>query len=394
MIAFQFERPACQRKHGETCLSFFFINLNFTESLYLILFINSGQSVITGVAMSERDWLIPGVALTFLMGSMALLVMPSVSGLLPALSILPAWIAAAALIAGLYGFAWMMLHGIAQPLLGTVRFAREHKGRLLIVASAILLAGLNMIAFMWVKPLLNYLVPFWADPLLASWDRILFLGHEPWQVLDWFSFPAMGMVYHPVWFLVMIDSLLMAAFAPASPGKSAVLLNYFVLWSVIGPLIHCLLPAAGPIFYERMGYGSRFGGLDGGAEATAVANYLWSIYASESFGAGSGISAMPSMHVTISSWVVLAFYMFARPWLPLALVFWLLIFLLSISLGWHYAVDGLVGAVAAAACHLALMGIFRMRMEGNSAAAKGASVRANPCLSVQAGSGELPRLGS
>ena len=47
-----------------------------------------------------------------------------------------------------------------------------------------------MIAFMWTKPLLNF-VPFWADPLLARADRLLFLGTDPWKLLDWMnSIPA------------------------------------------------------------------------------------------------------------------------------------------------------------------------------------------------------------
>jgi hypothetical protein len=310
--------------------------------------------------MQERSWLFPSVGLTFLAGAVALLLIPSVSGLLPALAILPAWMAAAGLISGLYGFAWMMSHGIDRPTAEVATYVSRNWRKLVFVALVILLAGLNMIAFMWVKPLLNYLIPFSADPMLASWDRVLFLGHEPWRTLSWLNFPGAGLIYHPVWFIVMIASLLIAATAPASPSKSAVLLNYFVLWSLAGPVIHTLLPAAGPVFYERLGYGLRFAGLDGGPEATAVADYLWSIYANQSFGAGSGISAMPSMHVTISSWVVIVFQVFARRWLPIALAAWLLIFLLSISLGWHYALDGVVGTATAITCHFALLKIFRM----------------------------------
>lgn len=314
--------------------------------------------------MTERGWLYPSVFLTLLAATVALTQIPSVTGLLPALLILPAWMAAAALVSALYGFVWMMLHGVDRPLAATASYIRTNRKRLVSVALIVLLAGMNMVAFMWIKPLLNYLVPFWADPLLASWDRVLFLGHEPWEALSWIKFPLAGLVYHPVWFVFMIAALLIAAAAPASPHKSAVLLGYFVLWSLAGPVIHTLLPAAGPVFYERMGYGTRFAGLDGGAEATGVANYLWSIYAAKSFGAGSGISAMPSMHVTISTWVVIVFHTFARRWLPVALAAWVLIVLLSIALGWHYALDGIVGATAAATCHLALLAVFRLKRAG------------------------------
>ena len=87
------------------------------------------------------------------------------------------------------------------------------------------------------------------------------------------------------------------------------------------------------------------------SETREVANYLWTIYAGEGFGPGSGISAMPSLHIATTAWMVLAVRIFARR------LFWpmatagFLIFLLSIALGWHYALDGIVGGGAALLCY-------------------------------------------
>ena len=307
----------------------------------------------------ERVWLAPAAALTLVSGVGALALIPSASGLLPALSILPAWMALAVLIAAVSAFVGAARRKVDSPLTALREWLARDWRRAVMIAGIMLLAGANMIAFMWVKPLLNYLVPFHADPLLADLDRALFLGHEPWAVLEWLAFPAAGVIYHPLWFTAMVFALLLTASAPPSPERSAVLLSYFILWSVVGPMIHTLLPAAGPIFYERMGYGTRFAGLDGGPETREVADYLWSIYASKSFGAGSGISAMPSLHVTISSWIVIAFHVFARRWRWVALTAWGVIFALSIALGWHYALDGIVGAVAAAGCYRVALGIMR-----------------------------------
>lgn len=308
---------------------------------------------------SEQVWLAPAAMLTLLSGAGALALIPSASGLLPALSILPAWMALALLIAGVWAFTGAARRKLDNPLAALRGWLARHWLHCAGVAAIMLLAGANMIAFMWVKPLLNYLVPFRADPLLADLDHLLFFGHDPWALLEPLAFPAAGLVYHPLWFGAMVFALLMAANAKASAQRSAVLLSYFVLWSVAGPLIHVALPAAGPIFYERMGYGPRFAGLDGGPETREVADYLWSIYASKSFGAGSGISAMPSMHVTISSWIVITFHVFAKSWRWLALVAWAVIFTLSMALGWHYALDGIVGAVAALACYMAALRAMR-----------------------------------
>ena len=226
------------------------------------------------------------------------------------------------------------------------------------LAIGIVLAGLNMIAFMWAKPLLNYLVPFWADPLLADLDRLLFLGRDPWTLLSWLNATPMAIFYHVAWFALMILTLVIVLAAPPSPRKSAVMLTYFILWSVVGPLVHTLLPAAGPVFFEPLGYGSRFGALHNVSETRDVADYLWSIYAGEGFGPGSGISAMPSMHIATTVWMAIAIRRFApRLFVPMALAGFL-IFLLSIALGWHYAVDGIVGGAAALACHQLLLRYF------------------------------------
>jgi membrane-associated phospholipid phosphatase len=56
---------------------------------------------------------------------------------------------------------------------------------------------------------------------------------------------------------------------------------------------------------------------------------------------------MPSLHIATTVWMVLAFTMFARRWTWIVAAPGALIFLLSISLGWHYAVDGIVGGLAA-----------------------------------------------
>ena len=307
----------------------------------------------------ESDWLIPSVLLTMACGIAVLLHIPDYRVLWAAMTIYPAWMAAALVLACLCLFARMVRQRVASPALELRRILAHERGRLTLTALAIALAGLNMITFMWVKPLLNYLVPFWAGPWLAKLDWLLFLGNDPWTLLGWLNFPAAGLIYHPAWFAMIILALLIVAWAPASPEKSAMLLSYFTLWTLVGPVIHTLLPAAGPLFFERLGYGARFAELHQWSETRQVADYLWTIYASRNFGAGSGISAMPSMHVTMATWSALAISTFARGFAVPAKLFALLIFLMSIALGWHYAADGLVGAAAALCCHRALLAWFR-----------------------------------
>lgn len=309
----------------------------------------------------ERNWFIPCLLLTAGAILFALWHAPAAGDLLPALGILPAWIAGSAVLGMILAFLFMATQGEKSPLSAIARFVRADHLRIVGAGLFMALAGLNLVAFMWIKPLLNVLVPFWADPLLANLDAALFFGHEPWTLLQWLNFPAAGFIYHPLWFLSVMLGLLLAIAAPASPDRSAVLLGYFVLWTLVAPLIHSALPAAGPIFYEAMGYGPRFADMPLNPETAGVADYLWQFYASGSYGAGNGISAMPSMHVTTSAWVVIAVWTGARRWVPLALLAFLTIFGMSIALGWHYALDGVVGTAAALACQLALRALFRAR---------------------------------
>jgi hypothetical protein len=301
--------------------------------------------------MTERSWLVPGLCLTLLSGASALVLMPNYSGVLPALGLLPLWLVASAALAAFYAYARMAMARVPSPFRHIAQTVRSDWRGLLMIAVGITVAGLNMIAFMWTKPLLNYYVPFWADPYLANIDRVLFLGHDPWSLLGWLNSYGTALFYHRGWFAMMILTLLLVLCRPASPKKSAVMLTYFVLWSVVGPVIHILLPAAGPVFYDDLGYGSRFAAIQLPDEMVQMSDYLWTIYQGDRFGPGSGISAMPSLHIATTVWIVLAIYVLARRWTVPMAALGLLIFLLSMSLGWHYAVDGIVGAVAAIGCY-------------------------------------------
>ena len=313
--------------------------------------------------MNDREWIYPAIGLTCGLALTALVFTPSITGLATNLVIMPAWMLAALVVGACYAFATMAAAGVRHPVAEMLRFVREERARLVPLVLIVGLAGANMMAFLWVKPLLNHLVPFTADPWLARADAALFLGHEPWQVLGWLDVAGAEFVYHKVWTVMMILTLIVVAQQRASPEKSATMVSYFLLWSLVGPLLHLTMPAAGPIFYERMGFGDRFAGFQPGAETRVIADYLWTVYESGEFGAGSGISAMPSLHVTTAAWIAIAFRVCAKRWFWPVAAFSLLLFLLSIGLGWHYAWDGIVGAAAALCVYRAMLVIYRRRSQ-------------------------------
>jgi hypothetical protein len=319
--------------------------------------------------VNERDWLVPSLLLTLVSGSFGIVMIPDYSGILPALGILPLWMLAAAILGSVYGFFAMAAARVESPLARTRAYFLVEWRKPVFLTFCLLLAGVNMTTFMWVKPLLNYLVPFWADPALADLDRALFLGRDPWTLFGWLNSTPMAIFYHRGWFAMMVLTLIVILAAPPSPAKSAMMLTYFALWSVVGPVVHALLPAAGPVFYAQLGYGDRFAALETAPETTEMASYLWAVYAGEGFGPGSGISAMPSLHIATTAWMIVAVYIFARRWLIPVAAAGLLIFLLSISLGWHYALDGLAGAAATCLCYRLFSFVFAERLRRQPSAA-------------------------
>jgi hypothetical protein len=67
---------------------------------------------------------------------------------------------------------------------------------------------------------------------------------------------------------------------------------------------------------------------------------LWRDYQHSRTGLGSGISAMPSVHVATATLLALFGWQYSRPYGIALTLFAVIIFIGSIHLGWHYAVDG------------------------------------------------------
>lgn len=238
-------------------------------------------------------------------------------------------------------------------------FSRE---RLAHFAAGLLLLSAVMI-FQGSFTSLKNAFPIWSggfrhEMLFADADRLIHLGTDPWRYLYGFtaSDTVRGLIewnYDQVWFVLCYAALFWIAVAKEARAlRTRYLLSYLAVWIVVGNVLAGLFPSAGPAFYGLVtGDAARFGDqlaflAKSGASphsARAVQDYLWGLYASGEPGFGSGISAFPSMHVSLIT--LNAFFLAERSRRLglLALAYVALIAVSSVYLAWHYAIDGYAG---------------------------------------------------
>lgn len=307
----------------------------------------------------ERGLLI-GAAMTAVLATATFALIP-ITGMVnsPTYNVILVWMTVMAVVVLCHSFveiAKMGLRGQSRPLQSL--WANIDRKQAAVVLAGSLLLGTNLVFFVNLKPQLGQIVAFSADPLLADIDNMLFFGVDPWRLTQWFNEDFRAVIYHRGWFLYLGFVAYFLLRMPASEEKDRLIVSYVALWTFFGPLVHLALPAAGPVFYDDLGLGNRFIELKQSARSQAVANYLWTGYTNKMFFPASGISAMPSLHLATMFWSLIALR--NSRWLIAGVAFTIYIFLGSIGIGWHYAVDGIVGGIGAYLCY-ALVGMVLRR---------------------------------
>jgi hypothetical protein len=215
----------------------------------------------------------------------------------------------------------------------------------------ILLGGLMLTAqfslLSWCKGLMpHWSGGFWADPILANWDRAIF-GVDPWLIARNVDFPlTIEFLY---WLWIPLNAVVSYALLAAAPSaqKARCLVSLFAIVA-FGSFFQFVLPSSGPMFYEAAGWGDRFSQIAIGAApmTSAAQEWLWLYHVTGTVRPGGGISAMPSMHVAQAVWLVLVASVYCRKLVPIALAYLAAIVIGSVHLGFHYAVDAPVSMAA------------------------------------------------
>lgn len=248
----------------------------------------------------------------------------------------------------------------AQSLLDDLRarlFSREH-----MVQALPLFIGfmIFMSVFTSLKAMIPLVQPYTWDAAFAAWDRTLHFGIDPWRILHpllgypWIT-SAINIVYN-LWFPVMFAVLYWQLFDLRRPNmRMRFFWTFFITWMVNGTVLAMFLSSVGPCFYayvvdgtnpyvDQMAYLSDLA-ADYPVWAVATQNILWTAYENSSTGIGSGISAMPSVHVAMVTLFALLSLQYGRASRIFFIAFAVLIMIGSVHLAWHYAVDGYLGAL-------------------------------------------------
>jgi hypothetical protein len=197
----------------------------------------------------------------------------------------------------------------------------------------------------WLKAAMPFSVGFQADQLLADADAWIFFGTDPWRLVQWLP-PTLIDTAYVTWAQSTLFMMAILPLFPKSQKRDRAMISFFLVVSA-SAILQYALPSAGPIFYERLGFGDRFADLPSRPWATVTADYLWANYEDNGSRVGAGISAFPSLHVAGAAWVAVVVSSYSRKLAPLAWAYFMLILTGSVFLGWHYALDGIAGLVIA-----------------------------------------------
>lgn len=225
--------------------------------------------------------------------------------------------------------------------------------------AAVVLAPLFFSTFGSFKRMIPLLNPFSWDPAFMAWDKWLHGGEHVWRLMQ----PLLGAPLvtsavsftYNLWFFVLILTFIWQAFSRRDPAlRMQFFLAFLLAWIMIGTVAATVFSSAGPVYYGRVTgladpYAPLMAYLAAAGEhypvwSLAVQDMLWESYQAGGRMLGSGISAMPSMHVAMAVLMALLGWRTSRAFGIAYTAFAVLIQIGSVHLGWHYAIDGYLAA--------------------------------------------------
>jgi hypothetical protein len=233
------------------------------------------------------------------------------------------------------------------PLSYVIEVLKDRGLRLMLVA---LLFCIGVTGFTTFKVSIPQFVPFYADMLFADIDAALHFGNPgEWAhaiVPGWAQYP-LGYLYGPIWFVLWFGLLAFVALQRDRAFRQRYFWSMALTMCLLGTVAATAFSSVGPIFYDDFVDAERFALLQQAISESAIGDYmaqasgyLLANFEAGTGAAGTGISAMPSMHLAI---VTLNACMLTSLNRQVGIVAWIYVALIqlgSVYLGWHYAIDG------------------------------------------------------
>jgi len=231
----------------------------------------------------------------------------------------------------------------------------------------VIFAGLPlfMSAFGAYKASIPLIQPFSWDVRFTEWDRFLHFGMLPWEILQ----PLLGQPMitqiidrgYYLWFPILWMTVIWQAWHGDrnSETRSQFLVAFLACWILLGTVMAILLSSAGPVFFAGVTDAAdpyaplleylHAVNVQDSLRAVWTSDLLWQGYMDPGITPIEGISAMPSLHVSMAVLLVLLGFRVNRTvgWIYAA--FAGLVLVGSIHLAWHYAVDGYLAAAGTVA---------------------------------------------
>lgn len=252
----------------------------------------------------------------------------------------------------------------------------------------ILIVPVLMASFGTLKMLMPVVRDFGWDDRLAAADRLLFFGYQPWQLTHYFL--GSPFLTHFVdaaysnWVPLLYTAVLAYALLAPRYERARFFLSFASAWVLIGVVGAYLLASAGPCYAQALGAVSapEFAPLMAKLKLIHQGEHplnsyywqevLWRHHSRHEYGFAMGVSAMPSMHNAIAILYALTASRVGKLIQTIAWTYAALIFVGSVHLGWHYAVDGIAaglmmwGIWVAAGKYLDRVGYTRALAGGNA----------------------------